>query len=232
VQNLFPSAGAVDDSGFIQLRINAGNGRQEDNGAPAHFLPYPGKDHNGTKISGLPDEVNFLPSQLFQDGIDDAHGRGEDIPDHAYDDYDGKEMWQIADGLDTLFELSPCQFVQQNCKDDRGGEGKDQAQDVQIQRIPHNGQKIRIAHKGLKVFPSHEFASFEPLQDPEIVKGNPQPKHGPVMKQNVVNHNRKNHQIDPSVGPYLPADFLPVRFRSGGSVLHGCIGHAVSSSFL
>ncbi|MNI90080.1 hypothetical protein D3C73_1475650 [compost metagenome] len=57
---MFQSPGAIDLCSLVEIRVNAGNGRQVNDRPPAAVLPYPRPDEYAANIVVIPQKIDRL----------------------------------------------------------------------------------------------------------------------------------------------------------------------------
>ncbi|MMZ68527.1 hypothetical protein D1872_312240 [compost metagenome] len=72
-------------------------------------------------------------------------------------------MRQIADRLNEPLERHVLHFVQHDRKQDRRGEGEDDLQKAQDQRVADNRGELIIVNELVKIPQTHPFAGKDPL---------------------------------------------------------------------
>ena len=69
-QVLAPLAGAVDHRRLVELRVDVGDRRQEQDGAPAHLLPQGGEHQDAAELARIAQEHVRLPPEQGDDLVD------------------------------------------------------------------------------------------------------------------------------------------------------------------
>ena len=131
--HLLELVGAVDLGGLEELHVDAGNGGEVEDGAPAHVLPHADQGVGQLPGRAIGQEGNILVNQaVLQQGlVDDAGGGGEDLQHHTADDDPAQEVGQVQQRLGDALDALVLNLVQHDGQDDRNREAHDEAHQVQ-----------------------------------------------------------------------------------------------------
>eukprot|EP01135_Chromosphaera_perkinsii_P010709 Nk52_evm1s2201 gene=Nk52_evmTU1s2201 len=102
--------------------------------------------------------------------------------DHAHDHHDGDERGGVQDGLGHPLESLAGKLVHDEREDDRDGEGHQQPDGVDRQRVDHQAFELERRHERYEVVQSHPGAPEEAVHGVVLAKGDLSPVHRPVLE--------------------------------------------------
>jgi hypothetical protein len=111
--------------------------------------------------------------------------------DHHHRD----KVGHIGNGLNGALERRVVYFVEEQGKDDRGGETEKDVEGTDRKGIPDKPEKIRVFKKAGKVFHPHPGASGHAQIRPEILKGNQEAVYRFVGKDNKIDQYRQDKEV-------------------------------------
>ena len=98
---------AVHRAGLVQFRVDAADGGQEDDGVPSDRLPEIHDGINSAEGFRLCHEIDGFSPEKFDEFIDDAVARAQELDHHTGQNHGRNEIWHVGDGLDRfLFSLN------------------------------------------------------------------------------------------------------------------------------
>ena len=173
VPHQLPAAGAVDLGGFIQLGIDAGEGREVDDRAVTGLFPEVLTDDHRREELGIGHDVGgvLFAEHLDQHMIGDTVGGGEELIGQRRHNHDGDEVRDIHQRLGKALEPFAAQLVEQQCEDDRRREGEDQVGQRDCQRVAQQTPEIRAGEEFFKVLQSGEGAAEQRLDGGVAIVG-------------------------------------------------------------
>ena len=198
------TARAVHHGGFVQLGVHVGQGGQEDDGAPAGFLPDGLADNHPAEGVRRAHVVDGMAQHDFRELVHDA-GRPEHDEGDGNDDDDGDEVRHVEQRLQQLFIAQRPHFVEQQRQDDRSRKIKDDVHQAQDQRIGQIGNPGRKFEEVLEPLKAHPLAAQDAGVRHVVFKRDDDAEHGQVLKDHKVDQPREQEQIQPLV----PLDFRP-----------------------
>ena len=195
MHDLLESARAVDDGGFIQRGIDARDGSQIDDNAPAQFLPCRSNQVNGIKHVALNHEVNRLiqNAQLKQNRIDDAVAGREQLIHKSAHNNPGEEVRQVGDRLRDTLKLVISHFVHQQRENDRQREDEQKIQEAQAQRVLQHPVKRRVIEHLLEMLQAHPGAAHDAALHFEVFKGDLDTVNRQIVKYDHLNQRQNEH---------------------------------------
>ena len=140
---------AVDHGSLVQLCVHIGQRSQEDDGAPAGFLPDILPYDHPPENARIAQIVNGPSQQLGGQLVDDAVCSEDHVGDGNHD-HDGNEMRHIQQGLGHLLVMNVADFIEHQGKDNRRREGKDDAHEGKDQRIGQIGHPFAGGEEALE----------------------------------------------------------------------------------
>lgn len=155
LKHLLPAAGTVHFRRLIQGRIDIGNGRQINDGAPANPLPDGGRGIDGAEPFRQPHERNRLAAEVGDDMVDQAVHR-QKIHQHPDNNDNGNEMGNIRNGLYGPLKDPMSHLVQHQGQHDGGGKYEDKivrAEDNGIGNDPLKEKSVKKIAEMLKADP-------------------------------------------------------------------------------
>lgn len=199
---LLPAARPVHLGRLVQRRVDAGEGRQIDDRAPADVLPNAGGNVDEPEPAGFGHIRLRGHAEKFQQLIDNPVP-GEKVEQHPDDDDNRNKVRQIGDRLHEPLEQLVPQLVQQQRQNDRGGEPEQQIVETDQQRIADQPPKIEAVEKVDEMFEPDPRTVPDAGSGAEILKGDLQAVHGAVIENNVIGDNRQHHQVEQPVAPQI-----------------------------
>ena len=200
-----PAAGAVDLGGFIQLGIDAGEGREVDDRAVTGLFPEVLTDDHRREELGIGHDVGgvLFAEHLDQHMIGDTVGGGEELIGQRRHNHDGDEVRDIHQRLGKALEPFAAQLVEQQCEDDRRREGEDQVGQRDCQRVAQQTPEIRAGEEFFKVLQSGEGAAEQRLDGgvaivgAEVLERHDQACHRRVVENEHVQDARDHQNVQP-----------------------------------
>src|SRR5699024_6088447 len=121
---------------LVEGHVDASEGRDVDDGVPAHVLPDVGEDIERAEVALGLHEGQGLQVEGLQQDVDDAVALVAEELEHADHDDDGEEVRNVGDVLQRLTEADVVDLVEDEGQQDRRGETDGQAAQVEGQRVP------------------------------------------------------------------------------------------------
>jgi len=136
----------------------------------------------------------------------------EKIMHHASYNNNRNEMRQVADGLNRALKCLISEFIEKECKNNRGWKTENEIQYIQYQRVSKGPHKICA---GKKTF---EISQADPLASPNAFgwgitfKGDDHAIHRNILENNIIRQNKGKNGIDEPVLSYIifKALFFPL----------------------
>ena len=214
--HLAESSGSVYGCCLIQFRINACDGSQIYDGAPAKVLPHAEADISSDPMPGIIQERNGLSAQILDDHIDKAGVGSKQLQRQAVDDDPGEEVRHIGNGLHHSLEFFETKLIQDQCKNNGRRKTDEQVQQVQRQCIPQRVSEIVVAkrlEKVLKAVLLRQRHLPYTLYDAVLLEGDLDIDHRSVLEHDQINDRKRKQRIQ------LPISFQ-IALRAGLSDRH------------
>ena len=214
MQNALELVGAVDDGSLVQLRVDAGQRRDIDDGVVACPLPDVRPHIDVAEHAGFGEERHGAQAQQVQQMIDDA-ALAEEYIEHADQNDGGDEVGRVGDHLRHLAQLVGDAVIEQQRQENRKGERGDDLIDAQHDGV---GQQI-LEHIGMeelvKVLHAHPRAAPDALGRLEVAEGNLHAVHWPIVEDQQIDQRRQEEQVQHPVAGDLVQLLLPWRPDTG-----------------
>ena len=214
VPNLLGLVRTVDDGGFILFHVDAGDGGQIDDSAPADFLPDVDYDVDRSPPCFTCKEVNALvrAGNSFVDGVDGT-GRGRKKTGYDAAQHDpGEEMRDIHDRLRDALVGHGVHFIEHQRKNDRSGKSEYQVQYVQRQRVAEHSEKYGRGKQTFEEIESHPWAFHNADRRVEILEAHLYAVKRHILEQDIVGEHRNEQQVQIPVAPQPFAQRHLMRF--------------------
>ena len=104
-------------------------------------------------------------------------------------------MGHVSDGLHDLAELDRLTLVQDQGEENRQRERKDEHADVDGQGVPDQTPQIDAVEEFLELSKTDPLRSEDALHGFEILKGDDDAVHRPIVEDDIVGEDRQEHQI-------------------------------------
>ena len=191
MEQLFPFASAVDFGGLIQLAVDAGQGGQIDDGAPAYLLPDAGENVDGSVKARILEQWRALSAEEDDDVVEQAGGHAE-IGQHAADDDEGNEVRKIGDGLNCVLKGLMPDLVDQQSKQNGGWESENHIVGREKQGVSDQSWKVDVREEALKVVQADPVAARNAQSWCIVLKCDDRAVHGSVAEENIESENREH----------------------------------------
>ena len=128
-------------------------------------------------------------------------------------------MGQIGNGLDGLLEFDVSDFIDKQCQQDRCGEGKDEGQAVEHQRVAQNVGEGGVVEKFSEIFQPDPICAGDGGEDVVVLESNDDAIHGDVAENEAQDQSGPDHGLHlklvgfEKMPPGLPANRCRIAFR-------------------
>src|SRR5690606_37044188 len=126
--------------------------------------------------------------------VQEAIGRGKQDHEDAVNHDPREEVRQVGDGLDALLEWPPANLVDEQGKQDPGGQSPEEAIGTDQQCISEDIGEIRTLEHLLEMFETDPWAARDALEHLVILEGDDSPVHGEITENGEVDDTGDDHQ--------------------------------------
>ena len=189
------AARAVNGRGLVQRRVDARERGQVDDRAPADILPDVGGDEDGAEVARVGQQACALHAQHGQHVVDQAVRLAKLRQQAAHDD-DGDEVRHVRDRLDDVLIAVVGHLMDHQGEDDGRRERKGDLIQVDQQRVADDAPGVHATQKLGEVVQADEAAAGDAAHGLVVLKRDDRIVHARIVKDDVVEHDRNQHQID------------------------------------
>ena len=228
VPDLAETAAAIHRGGLVQRGIDAHDGGQIDDGAPAQSLPQVGAYQHGLEVFVAGHKGNGGAAHLFNEGIDNAVALRQHSHADTVHNNPAEEVGQVTDGLHDAGKEAIAALRYRQGEDQRGKQTHSQLPQRQRDGVFNHVAVGRAGEKLLKILVPGRYprAAQDTLFDAELFEGDDQAVHGGVLVHQEINDAGQQHQVQRPPARHGAAKTHAKRLLVGG--IEGCGAHASS----
>ena len=126
--------------------------------------------------------MDAFPAEKGDNVVDHPVGEAGEINEKPHHDDHGDEVGEVGHSLHRLFEPPGAQFVEQQRKQQGGGEGKHQGVYAQDHRVPEGAEKVGVPEQPGKVLEAYPGAPQKAQAGAVILKGDNQAVNGKIAE--------------------------------------------------
>ena len=212
------------------MRVDAGDGRQIDDAAPAYRFPDVGTDQDAPEVVRVGEEAPAFARQRVQQTGEQAAVGGQQGRDEAGDHHPGDEVRQIGNGLHDTLDGCARHLVEHERENNGRRKTKNDFQNADFQGVAHHVPEEKGIKEARKVFESHPGAIDDALQAAErrdVLEGDENAGHRDVVEDQEIEQGRRDQQVVKAPLYELFAGMRPTTFaRSLKRQRAGGLAHA------
>ena len=213
VPDALPDIRAVHGRRLVQLRTDAGQRRDIDDGVVADPLPHARPYVQMREEVGLTHELNGRRSQIPQHIVDHSVQR-QDLGQYAADDDRGKEMRDVSDRLYRFLQDPVGHLVDQDGQDDRREESGEHRVKAQADRVAQKTRQLRRAEEVAEPFiPGiRPGARGDAELHIELLEGDQDTVHRTVLERERIDDRKHQKDVELPVIAQIHPDLLELSF--------------------